>query len=40
MVNNFVYRAGIATCQSACEEVAGSRFETRDWLDERLVGNR
>jgi putative glutathione S-transferase len=39
-VNNGVYRSGFATRQSAYEEAAGELFETLDWLEERLSGQR
>ena len=39
-VNNGVYKAGFATTQAAYEEAARPLFETLDWLDERLSGQR
>ncbi len=39
-VNNGVYRAGFATEQAAYEEAIGPLFETLDWLDARLAGQR
>lgn len=39
-VNNGVYRAGFATTQEAYEEAVGPLFETLDWLEKRLSGQR
>ena len=39
-VNNGVYRAGFSTTQEAYEEAVVPLFETLDWLDERLGGQR
>ncbi|GGB10568.1 glutathione S-transferase family protein [Allosediminivita pacifica] len=39
-VNNGVYKAGFATTQDAYEEAVFPLFETLDWLEERLSGNR
>ncbi|WP_353473719.1 glutathione S-transferase family protein [Salipiger sp. H15] len=39
-VNNGVYKAGFATTQSAYEEAVLPLFETLDWLEERLSGQR
>lgn len=39
-VNNGVYKAGFATTQEAYEEAIGPLFETLDWLEQRLAGNR
>ena len=39
-VNNGVYRAGFATTQAAYEEAFGALFETLDWLEARLAGQR
>ena len=39
-VNNGVYKAGFATEQSAYEEAVNPLFETLDWLDRRLAGQR
>ncbi|WP_207538938.1 glutathione S-transferase family protein [Sabulicella rubraurantiaca] len=39
-VNNGVYRAGFAANQEAYEEAVGPLFETLDWLEERLSGQR
>ena len=39
-VNNGVYKAGFATTQSAYEEAVVPLFETLDWLEERLSGQR
>jgi len=39
-VNNGVYRAGFATSQEAYEEAFRELFETLDWLEARLSGQR
>jgi len=39
-VNNGVYRAGFATSQEAYEEAFNELFETLDWLEVRLSGQR
>jgi glutathionyl-hydroquinone reductase len=39
-VNNGVYRAGFATTQDAYEEAFGALFETLDFLEARLKGQR
>ncbi len=39
-VNNGVYRAGFATSQEAYEEAFRALFETLDWLEARLSGQR
>ncbi|RDD69714.1 glutathione S-transferase family protein [Paracoccus versutus] len=39
-VNNGVYKAGFATTQAAYDEAAGPLFETLDWLEGHLAGNR
>ena len=39
-VNNGVYKSGFATSQEAYEEAVTPLFETLDWLDERLGGQR
>ncbi|MEX2482152.1 MAG: glutathione S-transferase family protein [Gammaproteobacteria bacterium] len=39
-VNNGVYRAGFATTQEAYDEAVEALFETLDWLERRLVGQR
>ena len=39
-VNNGVYRAGFATTQEAYEEAFLALFETLDWLEARLAGQR
>jgi len=39
-VNNGVYRAGFATTQAAYEEAFRALFETLDWLEARLNGQR
>jgi glutathionyl-hydroquinone reductase len=39
-VNNGVYRAGFATTQDAYEEAFRALFETLDWLEARLSGQR
>lgn len=39
-VNNGVYKAGFATRQAAYEEAFDTLFETLDWLDARLAGQR
>ncbi len=39
-VNNGVYKCGFATTQDAYEEAFHPLFETLDWLEERLSGQR
>ncbi|KAB7772554.1 glutathione S-transferase family protein [Xanthomonas maliensis] len=39
-VNNGVYKAGFATTQAAYEEAVQPLFETLDWLEARLAGQR
>ena len=39
-VNNGVYKAGFATSQAAYEEAIRPLFETLQWLEERLSGQR
>ena len=39
-VNNGVYRSGFSTAQDAYEEAVGALFDTLDWLEERLAGQR
>lgn len=39
-VNNGVYKAGFATSQSAYDDAVTSLFDTLDWLEQRLAGNR
>jgi putative glutathione S-transferase len=39
-VNNGVYRAGFATTQAAYENAVTALFDTLDWLEERLTGQR
>ncbi|MBE9637669.1 glutathione S-transferase family protein [Salipiger mangrovisoli] len=39
-VNNGVYKAGFATTQNAYEEAVLPLFETLDWLEDRLSGQR
>jgi putative glutathione S-transferase len=39
-VNNGVYRTGFATTQAAYEEGFRALFETLDWLEARLGGQR
>ncbi|ANT60421.1 glutathione-dependent reductase [Salipiger sp. CCB-MM3] len=39
-VNNGVYKAGFATTQEAYEEAVSPLFDTLDWLEERLSGQR
>lgn len=38
--NNGVYKAGFATTQEAYDKAVHPVFETLDWLEERLAGNR
>lgn len=39
-INNGVYKAGFARTQKAYEEAVNPLFETLDWLDDRLSGQR
>jgi putative glutathione S-transferase len=39
-VNNGVYRAGFATSQSAYEEAFNQLFDSLDWMEQRLQGQR
>ncbi|MFL1482960.1 glutathione S-transferase family protein [Marinobacter sp. LN3S78] len=39
-VNNGVYKAGFATAQDKYEEAYNALFESLDWLEERLTGQR
>ena len=39
-VNNGVYKVGFATTQAAYEESFGELFETLEWLEQRLSGQR
>ena len=39
-VNNGVYKAGFATAQDKYEEAYGALFESLDWLEQRLTGQR
>lgn len=39
-VNNGVYKAGFATTQAAYDEAIGPLFDTLDWLETRLAGQR
>jgi putative glutathione S-transferase len=39
-VNNGVYKAGFATSQDAYDEAFDALFETLDWLEARLAGQR
>jgi putative glutathione S-transferase len=39
-VNNGVYRCGFATSQEAYDEAFSTLFQTLDWLEERLAGQR
>ena len=39
-VNNGVYKAGFATAQDKYEEAYGALFESLDWLEDRLSGQR
>ncbi|MEM6490557.1 MAG: glutathione S-transferase family protein [Pseudomonadota bacterium] len=38
--NNGVYKAGFATSQAAYDEAIAPLFDTMDWLDDRLAGQR
>ncbi|SNS88791.1 glutathione S-transferase family protein [Antarctobacter heliothermus] len=39
-VNNGVYKSGFATSQEAYDAAVTPLFETLDWIEERLAGNR
>ena len=39
-VNNGVYKAGFATSQEAYDQAVGELFDSLDWLEERLSGQR
>ncbi|MEM9579450.1 MAG: glutathione S-transferase family protein [Pseudomonadota bacterium] len=39
-VNNGVYKSGFATTQEAYDEAVGQLFDTLEWLEGRLSGNR
>ena len=39
-VNNGVYKAGFATTQTAYDEAVGALFDTLNWLEARLSGQR
>jgi glutathionyl-hydroquinone reductase len=39
-VNNGVYKAGFATTQAAYEEAVTALFDSLDWLEQRLSGQR
>ncbi|ARE39386.1 Glutathione S-transferase, omega [Rhodovulum sp. P5] len=39
-VNNGGYRAGFASSQQAYDEAVGALFDSLDWLEDRLGGNR
>ncbi len=39
-VNNGVYKAGFATAQAVYEQAYEALFESLDWLDQRLAGQR
>ncbi len=39
-LNNGVYKSGFATTQNAYEEAVGPLFDTLDWLEARLAGQR
>lgn len=39
-VNNGVYKAGFATTQEAYDEAVSELFDSLDWLEARLAGNR
>jgi putative glutathione S-transferase len=39
-VNNGVYKSGFATSQKAYDEAVVPLFETLDWIEDRLAGNR
>jgi putative glutathione S-transferase len=39
-VNNGVYKAGFATSQAAYEAAVGPLFQSLDWLEARLAGQR
>ncbi|MEM8788344.1 MAG: glutathione S-transferase family protein [Pseudomonadota bacterium] len=39
-LNNGVYRSGFARSQAAYDDAVAKLFDTMDWLEERLAGNR
>ena len=39
-LNNGVYRSGFATSQAAYDDAVGQLFETMEWLEDRLSGQR
>ncbi|MEL6236349.1 MAG: glutathione S-transferase family protein [Pseudomonadota bacterium] len=39
-LNNGVYRTGFASTQEAYDEAVGALFDTLDWLEDRLAGQR
>jgi len=39
-VNNGVYKSGFATSQEAYDAAVGPLFDSLDWLENRLSGNR
>ncbi|MEM9197694.1 MAG: glutathione S-transferase family protein [Pseudomonadota bacterium] len=39
-LNNGVYRSGFASTQEAYDEAVGALFDTMDWLEDRLAGQR